>query len=485
MRRLVFPTFGLLELAAAAMLVTLAVTLPGADEVRLGFEGARRVTSAAEDQVSIARREIRGLKASGLAERAEAIAAAARTISEISGRSRVDFESLSALRDGLDQTAEGLEALAGSVDPVALGALGDDLSGAADVIDDRIVPAATDAAERIESASAPLGQGARQLANALGAMPLDLAPLREIRDGIARLDEGLAASETMLDPGRVAAIGDAAGGAEGVVDEAARLADRAASYSYPVVELDGLTPRIRNRPFWPRARQVGSDLRRVSAGMEAAADQADAIARELPAIRDSIAESRRGLASTRRALDEALERQDEVDRLLDELPGRATELAEALPRLGEELADALRAGSRLAALAESLREARRSIGEAGDRWPRVQSGLLGAAEVLRAARDQADLAIRNRSAYESATADLGRLADLVADGLPALSDRLDEEDRALGAMAGGLGQLDAVLPTYERALARSLGIGRWLAGLVAAIAALHGVSHIVSGRPGR
>ncbi|QDV35874.1 hypothetical protein [Tautonia plasticadhaerens] len=485
MRRFVFPALGLLELAAASALVALAATLPGGDEVRLGFEGTLRVTAAAEEQVAIARRELRGLRDSGFPERAEALAASARTISGISERSRVDFDALEALRDGLGRAAEGLSALAGAVDPGGLAALGDDLSGAAEVIDDHIVPSALDAADRIESASAPMGQAAGRLADAIGAMPLDLAPLREIRDGIARLDEGLAASEAMLDPGRVAAIGDAAGGAEGVVDEAARLTDRAASYSYPVVELDGLTPRIRNRPFWPRARQVGTDLRRVAAGMEAAGDQADAIARELPAIRASIAESRRGLTSTRGVLDEALERQAEVDRLLAELPGRAAELAEALPRLGIGLSESLRAASRLGALSDSLREARRSIDEAGARWPRVQSGLLGAAEVLRSARDQADLAIRNRSAYESATADLSRLSDLVADGLPALADRLDEEDRTLGAMAGGLGQLDAVLPAYERALIRSLGIGRWLAVLVAATAGLHGCSLIVVGRSGR
>src|SRR5690606_28741586 len=99
----------------------------------------------------------------------------------------------------------------------------------------------------------------------------------------------------------------------------------------PVVELDGLTPRVRNRPFWPAARQVGADLRRVSAGMEALERQADAIARELPTLRASMAEGRRGLAATRQALDLALSRQDEVDRLLDELPARATALAEALP----------------------------------------------------------------------------------------------------------------------------------------------------------
>src|SRR5436309_14993551 len=134
----------------------------------------------------------------------------------------------------------------------------------------------------------------------------DLRPVRELHDGLARFDEGLGALHATLDPRRLAAMKQAAEGAEGVVAEAARLADRAAGYTYPVVTLDGLTPRVRNRPFWPRGAEVGADMRKVAGGVAAMGREIDTLATELPKVQAAIAESRRTVDATRRALAVAL-----------------------------------------------------------------------------------------------------------------------------------------------------------------------------------
>ena len=497
MRRLTFAILGLLELLAAAALVAMAIALPGRADLRRSLDGARDATAAAGDQLRIARDEVAALRDGGVVDTADRLAAANRSLAVLTARGRLDFEALAALRDGLGRTADGLDALAGGVDPEAIGRLGVDLEAAAGAIDGRIVPAALDAAERLEAASGPLGEGAARLAEALAASPIDLGALGEVRDGLDRLDEGLEAGEAMVDPGRLAAIGEAADGAEGVVAEAARLAERASGYTYPVVELDGLAPRVRQRPFWPRGDRVGRDLRRVAAGMEATERQVAVLSRELPRIEASIAQGRRGLAATGEALDRALERRAEVERLLRDLPAHANRMAEELPRLAEELSGALREAGRLGELADSLRAAGSGITEAAGRWPGVRSGLDGAADVLRSTRDSVDLAIRHRDAYESAFERVADLSARLAETLPADAGRLDarlaEEEAALAAMGAGLDRVDDSLPTLAGALDRCLLVGRLLAMIVATIAALHGVVLLVDavrsrqdsgGRPG-
>src|SRR5262249_54422148 len=144
-----------------------------------------------------------------------------------------------------------------------------------------------------------------------------------------------------LDPGRLAAMRQASEGAEGVVAEAARLAERTAGYSYPVVTFDGVTPKVRNRPFWPRGREVSADLRKVAEGVAAMDREIGSLSAELSKVQAAVAESRRTVGATRKALSTALEHQGEVERLLRQMPEQATQLGEELPRLTGGLAEAL------------------------------------------------------------------------------------------------------------------------------------------------
>jgi hypothetical protein len=111
-------------------------------------------------------------------------------------------------------------------------------------------------------------------------------------------------------------------------------------------------------------------------------------------------------------------------------------------------------------------------------WREVRSGLADSATLLRATRGQLDQLIEHRAEYEAARAQVEGLSEEFADLLPALTAgldvRLDREDRTLAEMAGGLAQVEQALPVYATALERCLVIGRLLAWVVAAVAALHG-----------
>jgi hypothetical protein len=485
MRRYVFPFLGLIELAVALALVLLGLALPGRDDIRRGFAGARRVTTAAGDQVRVLRDQVGELRRSPLQQTAERLGAATRTLATTARASRVDFDTVRVIRDATGQAADGLAHLAEALDPEGLDTLGDGLGVAADLLDRNVVPAAAKAADGLDAASGRLQAGARRFAAIVRDAPPDLKPIRELHDGLARFEEGLGALQATLAPGRLAAMREAADGAKGVVAEAARLAERAAGYTYPVVTLDGLSPRVRARPFWPKAAEVGADMRKIAGGVAAMGRELETLSKELPRIQAAVAESRRTVGATRRALAVALERQGEIERSLQQMREQSADLGEELPRLTEGLAHALRGTERLKEVATALRQSRRGIGAALVRWPEVRSGLSGSAALLRATREQLDGVIAHRAEYEVARGqaeDLsGEFARIMRGLTEGLEGRLEREDRTLAEMAGGLAQVDVALPAYARALERCLVIGRLLAWLVAAVAGLHGCSLIVVG----
>jgi hypothetical protein len=478
MRRHVFPLLGFIELTVAVALIVLGLALPGRDEVRRSFAGARRITTAAGAQVRSLRDQVGELRRSRLPEAAERLGTASRTLTATLRKSRVDFDTVRNVRDAAGRAADGLDRLARALDSVALGALGDGLGATADFLDRDVVPAATTAADDLDAASGRLRTSVRGFAEVAKQLPPDLKPVRALHDGLTRFDAGLGALHAALDPRRLAALRQATDGAEGAVAEAARLAERAAGYAYPVVTLDGLTPRVSNRPFWPRGAEVSADLRKVAAGVAAMGREIETLAKELPQLQAAVAESRQTVGATRRALAAALEQQEEAERLLRQLPEQAARLGEELPRLTGDLAVALRGTERLKQVAGALRQSRKGLDAAVAGWPEVRSGLSGSASLLRAARDPLDQLIEHRAEYEAARAQVEGLSGEFADLLPALTEglniRLDREDRTLAEMAGGLAQVEEALPVYATALERCLVIGRLLAWVVAAVAALHG-----------
>jgi hypothetical protein len=485
MRLHITPILGLIEVGLAVVLFLLGLALPARDDVRRGFDGARRATSAAGGQVQSLRDQVAELRRSRLRQSADRLGVATRTISTALRATRLDFDSVRTIRDVTGRAAEGLDGIAGALDPGVLEGLGNGLGATADYLDREVVPAATRAADGLDASSGRLQAGVRQFARLVRQSPPDLKPLREVHDGLARFDEGLGSLQATLDPRRLAALRQAIEGAEGVVDEAARLAERAAGYSYPVVTLDGLKPRVSSRPFWPRGAEVGADMRKVAGGVIALEKEIGALADELPRIQVAVAEGRKSIAATRTTLAGALGRQTEVERLLAEMPEQAARLAEELPRLTGELSRAIRGAERLREVAVALRRTRTGLDLAQAKWPAVREGIAGSAALIRASRDQMDQALEHRREYEAAWAQIEGLAGDFAELLPALTEgldtRLDREDRTLAEMAGGLEQASRALPAYAEAIGRCSAIGRLLAWLVATITGLHGSALLLGG----
>lgn len=487
MLRHYFLALGLIEVAAALALLAMGFSLPGPQDVLRGFDGARRVTAASGEQVRLFRGQVADLRRSPLRRTADQFRVAGRALTASMKMGRIDFDTVRAIRDATGRSADGLDGLASVLDPEALGRLGGGLGATADFLGTVVVPTAAKSADDLDAASDVLRTGARRFGQVLKETPIDLKPVREVHDGLARFDEGLASLHGTLDPRRLTVLSRATEGAEGVVTEAARLAERAAGYSYPVVTLDGLKPTIRDRAFWPRGAEVSADMRQVAGGVAAMGREIEGLSRELPRIQAAVAESRKSVGMTREALSGALRRQAEVERLLAEMPAQAARLAEELPRIAGDLSKALRGTEKLKEVAAALRQSQRGVDDAVANWPRVRAGLSGSADLLRETRDQLDVLIEQRAEYEAAWDQVDAFSRGLAELLPTFTDdlhaRLDEEDRTLAEMGRGLAQLDEVLPAYSRLMSRCMVIGRCLAWLVAAVAGLHGMYLILNNDP--
>src|SRR3954452_22491241 len=124
LRRPLLATLGLVEVIAALALVSLGVSLPGVDDIRKTFEGARRVTASSGDQVRLLREQVQGLRRARVLRTADQLRDATRTLAASVRRRRADFDAVRALRDVARRSAEGIEGLASVLDPEALGRLG-------------------------------------------------------------------------------------------------------------------------------------------------------------------------------------------------------------------------------------------------------------------------------------------------------------------------------------------------------------------------
>jgi hypothetical protein len=189
------------------------------------------------------------------------------------------------------------------------------------------------------------------------------------------------------------------------------------------------------------------------------------------------------------ALGLALQSQDKVEPLLKEIPTHAARLAEAMPKLGSDLARLLRDTQRMKDAAAALRQVQQGIDRTVVRWPDLQKAFTRFAEVLAATHEQLDHAVKHRQEYEAAMQQTVQLAESFAAILPLVTDqldsRLDEEEETLTDLGQSLQEVGAALPAYAHTTSRLLQTGRVLAWLVAGIVGLHGCYLILSARMGR
>ena len=115
--------------------------------------------------------------------------------------------------------------------------MGDGLGGTADFLDGRYAPPPRWRRRAGRRFGTTRGRR-RRFAEVVRAATLDLKPVRELHDGLARFDEGLGTLHATLDPRRLAGLRRATGG-RGRGLGGARPARRAAGYTYPVVTMTG------------------------------------------------------------------------------------------------------------------------------------------------------------------------------------------------------------------------------------------------------
>jgi hypothetical protein len=489
MRRIVFLILGLLEIAIAAVLVLLGSELPGNDDISHGFEGAQRVTDRAGTQVQIFRRQVQDLRHPQLQQLAVRMQSQTQLLTRTLRRQQVDFDTVRNMRDALGEVASGLDSLADTFDPKSIRRLGDGLGEAAAFLEDKVVPGANLAADHIETSTAALRKDAERLAGLLRQAPLDLKAAREIHDSLGRFGEGLEKLNGLLKPQRLEPVRDGFRGIEEALTSGADQVDRLASFTYPVVEFNGLKPEVTQKQFWPEGEKIAAGMRKAATGATAAGKEMDGLAKELPQLRAALDESRKVVVKTREALGLALAQQDKVEPLLKDAPEHAAKLAEDLPKVGQDLANVLRDTKQMKEVASALRQARQGIDATVSRWPELRKALTNSAALLRATRDQLDGAMENRDEYETAMKQTIVLADSFAAMLPLVTEqfdnRLDEEEHALGELGQSLDEVKNALPAYERTTKHVFQSGRILAWLAAGVIGLHGCYLALSFRLGR
>jgi ABC-type transporter Mla subunit MlaD len=489
MRRAVFLILGSLEFVVAGMVIHLGCQLPGSRDVDQGFERADRVTCQAGGQVRILREQVRDLRRPELREAAERLQKQTHTVTRTLKGQQLDFETVGTMRDALGDVADGLDALAGTLDPVAVGKLGTGLGETADFLDGKIVPGAEKAADQLDASTAALRTDARRLQALLRDAPLDLKAAREIHDSLARFGEGLERMNHALTPQRLDVIREGFRGLETSLTTGADQVERLARYSYPVVTRSGLKPEVQQRQFWPEGDRIAEGMRKAAAGVNAAEKEVDGLAEDLPKLRASLNESHKVVDKTREALALALKQQDKVEPLLKDIPRHAARLADELPQLGSDFARMLRDTRRLREVAEALRQAQKGIDAAVTRWPELRKTLARSATLLKTTRDQLDHALEHRREYEDAMRQSVVLAESFAAMLPLVTDQLDgrlnEEEHALDDLGKSLDEFRDVLPAYQESTLNVLRTGRLLAWLVAAIVGLHGGYSMLSAGMGK
>jgi ABC-type transporter Mla subunit MlaD len=489
MRRTIFRLVGILELIVGGVLINLGCQLPSTADVERSFHSAERVTDRAGTQAKLLHQQVQGLRRMELQQLSTRLQKQTRAVTTMIRGQSVDFDTVRTMSGALGEVAGGLSSFADSLDPAAVGKLSSGLGEAADFIDQRIIPSAKQAADQIDESTASLRDDALRLSALLKEAPPDLKSVREIYNSLARFRGGLDKMNALLKVQRVETMRDGFRGLETALTTGAAQVERLAVYTYPTVYFYAGRPILQQRPFWPEGDEIADGMRKAAAGATAAGKEMDSMAADLPEIRAALSESSTVVERVREGLGLALQNQSKVEPLLKEIPAHAARLADALPKLGSDLARILRDTQRMKETATALRQAQQGLDRALSRWPELRKTFTRFASILAAAHDQLDHAVEHRDEYEGAMNQTVQLAETFAAILPLVTDqldnRLDEEERTLDELGQSLEEVSEILPPYAQTTSRLIQTGRLLSWLVAGIVGLHGCYLMLSVRMGR
>lgn len=475
------------QIVLGVLLLRVVWQLPGANRIRAGFERAEGVTRNMARQAELAREHLQALRQSDVSRLSRELQHQVEAVTTALRQQQIDYPTLQALRDGLRETARGLEDSAEAFDPERLARLGDGLSATADFLENKAIPAALQAADQLEKATGPLGQDTRRLAELLRLTPLDLEPARQMRDALGGFGEGLeTASKALPSEQQLQTISEAFQGLAQTLNTVAERAEKLGQYSYPSPAVEGFRPVMHVKRFWPEGEEVAENLRKTARGVAEARKLMDGAGALVPRTAETLKESRKVLETTRVVLDRTLSQRAKIEPLLKELPERAANLAEELPRVGTNLAQLLRETSALKEVASSLRQARKALVSVAEHWPTLRRTIRHSATVLKATSVQLDQALHNRETIEQARQQSVLLGESLTRTLPAaLGDfeaRLSQQDLALTDLNGSLDSLAETFPGYADLVNGTLEPIRWLLLVLALGLGVNGGRQLLAAR---
>src|SRR5262249_1378947 len=148
--------------------------------VHHSFESAERVTDRAGTQVRLLHKQVQGLRRLELEQLSTRLQKETRAVTATLQAQTVDFDTLCTMRDALGDVGNGLDSMAETLDPVAIGKLSNGLGEMASFLDQKVVPAAQQAADHLDQATESLRADARRLSTLLRDAPPDIKAVREV-----------------------------------------------------------------------------------------------------------------------------------------------------------------------------------------------------------------------------------------------------------------------------------------------------------------
>lgn len=477
MRTMVFGLAALAEMVIAGVLLFLAQSLPNADDVQSSFGDAYQVTNHAAKEVHQVRDQLRLLRQPLLKKHVDEIETNLKTIADNLRDQQIDFDTVKATHDALDNIVVGLDEVAASLDPKSMEDLGKALAVTADFLSKDVIPAAKESANKLERSTAMLEKEAKAIGEFLKATPPNLSALPEFYAGLKQLENGLNKTTATLDLQRLKTMREGFAGMHSALDTGAEQVGKLADFTYPVVTVDGFQIDVENRRFWPKGQTIAAGLRQAGKGVKAADDQLGEMVEGLPELLDSIKATQKVLRSTREALGVTIEKQKSIEPVLKELPMFATQFANELPGLSKNLVMLLRQTEELGKAAEGLRSARNSLQRTSTNWPKIQKALTGSANLLRTTQSQLKKVIANEEEYRSAQNQLVSLSDQSAVLIPMLFQQtvrqLEEQEKSLDQLGHSIEKVGVMIPKYGKSTAQVVMTGRLLAWLVAIVIVCH------------
>ncbi|HLW65568.1 MAG TPA: hypothetical protein VKS79_09640 [Gemmataceae bacterium] len=478
MRRLIWIVLGLLEITIGVLLVYAGLSIPRPSQVGEGFDRMETTTRKASNQVEVMRRQMLEVQRPELLDMATRLQKQTETVTGTMKKQRVDYATVTNLRNSLNDVASGLDGVAETLDPDRLGKMGAAFGETAKFIDEQLIPTANNSADQLEKLNADLAKDAENLALLLKEAPPDLKAAREIHDSLERFDQGLEKMLELLELKRLDSIKDGFAGLQSSLETTAGEVEKLSRYKYPKVKVTGLKVDVEEKPFWPNGDKIAEGLRKANEGVKSAQEELENVGKDLPALRKALEESRKVVAQTRSSLGQALKQRDKLEPLLQDIPMRTARLAEDLPKLGKELAKLLRETKQLKEVSTALRQAQKGIDSTVSRWPDLRTNLKRTSELLHMSSQQLDHVLQHREDYESALADSTEMAENFAIMAPMLIQQIDtqmaEQQRSLTDLEKSLDDVGDSIPSYKRSAMDLVFAGRLLAFLFAGLVGLHG-----------